>query len=275
MRGDLTGAIADTTAALRLDPEDAEALLYRGNAYRQLGDAGRALADYEAATRADPEIASAWLDRGAVLMEQGSLAEAIASFDKTIALNPRSIEGYNNRGAALSQIGDFSRAAADLDVAVQLGPGIEAALGNRGFVRLALGDFAGAAADFGALLARDPSDPYRLLWRRLARLRAGVADEDFAAKAAALGSAPWPGPMLALYAGTLDRARVLAMDTEVEGADRVERRCEIAFYVGEHALAQGDPAGAALVREAAASCPVGFLERAAALGELARLPRQP
>jgi len=44
------------------------------------------------------------------------------------------------------------------------------------------------------------------------------------------------------------------------------------FYVGEYALAQNDPATATpLLREAAASCPPGFLERAGALGELKRL----
>lgn len=248
------------------------ALLYRGTAFRQRGDAEHALADYAEATKVDPNNAGAWLDRGAVLMDVGELGEAIASFDKTIALNPESVEGYNNRGAALSQTGDFARAAADLDRALQLSPSTEAAYGNRGFVRLALGDFAGAAADFAALLGRDPNDPYRILWRQLARMRAGLTDDDFAAKAAALGAAPWPGPVLALYAGKLDRMRILAMDAGVEGAERAERRCEIAFYVGEHALAIGDQAGAApLVREAAASCPVGFLERAAAIGELKRL----
>jgi hypothetical protein len=45
------------------------------------------------------------------------------------------------------------------------------------------------------------------------------------------------------------------------------------FYVGEHALARNDPVAAApLLREAVAACPVGFLERAGAIGELKRLP---
>jgi hypothetical protein len=64
----------------------------------------------------------------------------------------------------------------------------------------------------------------------------------------------------------------MAMAAELAGAERVERQCEIMFYVGEYALAQSDPAAATpLMREAAASCPPGFLERAGALGELQRL----
>ena len=272
MQGDLRGAVADTTAALRIEPRDAEALLARGNAFRLLGDADKALADYEEATRAAPDLAGAWLNRGALLMEKGRMDGAIESFDKTIAINPRSIEAYNNRGAAESQNGDFARAAADLDTALRLGPSHEGAYGNRGFVRLALGDFAGAAADFSALASRQPDDPYRVLWRHMARMRAGAADDGFAREAAALGSGPWPGPLLSLYAGSLDRETVMTMGPEIEPAQRSERRCEIVFYVGEYALAQNDPAAAApLLREAAASCPVGFLERAGAIGELKRL----
>jgi lipoprotein NlpI len=205
-------------------------------------------------------------------MEKGSMDDAIASFDKVIGLDPGSSEAYNNRGAAESQNGDFARAAADLDTALRLGPDHEGAYGNRGFVRLALGDFTGAAADFGALAARRPDDPYRVLWRHLARMRAGAADDGFARDAAAFGSGPWPGPMLAFYAGSLAREKIIAMAAELEGAERTERQCEIVFYVGEYALAQNDPATATpLLREAAASCPPGFLERAGALGELKRL----
>jgi tetratricopeptide (TPR) repeat protein len=272
MQGDLRGAVTDASAALRIDPHDAEAMLTRGTAFRLLGDADKALADYEEATRAAPDQAGAWLDRGALLMERGSLAAAIESFDKTIALNPRSIEAYNNRGAAQSQNGDFARAAADLDMASQLGPSHEGVYGNRGFVRLALGDFAGAAADFSTLASRNPADPYRVLWRHLARVRAGVADDAFAGEATALGSGPWPGPLLALFAGALDRAAVMGMGTQVEPAEQAERQCEIRFYVAEYALAKNDPAAAApLLREAVASCPVGLLERAGAIGELKRL----
>src|SRR5258708_27933969 len=105
-------------------------------------------------------------------MEKVRMDGPIESFDKTISINPRSIEAYNNRGAAESQNGDFARAAADLDTALRLGPTHEGAYGNRGFVRLALRDFTGAAADFSALARRPPADPYRVLWRHLARIPA-------------------------------------------------------------------------------------------------------
>ena len=272
LKRDPAGAIAAYDRALALKADLGSALVGRGSALRLLGYADRALADYEEATHVAPDNASAWLDRGAVLMQKGSIAEAIASFDKTIALNPQSVEAYNNRGAAQSQNGDFARAAADLDNALRLGPNSEEAYGNRAFVRLALGDFAGAAADFDELAQRNPTDPYRVLWRHLARLRAGLADEGFARDAARFPPDPWPAPLLALYAGSLEREKILALGLPVEPAERRERRCETAFYVGEHALTRNDRSGAAaLIREAAENCPIGFLERAAAIGELKRL----
>jgi lipoprotein NlpI len=272
MRGDLNGAIADASAALKIDPRDGEALMGRGNAYRFRGENDKALADYEEATRVAPQQPNAWLNRGALLMETGRLDAAIESFDKVIALNPRSVEAYNNRGAAASQKGDFARAAADLEEAIRLGPNYEEAYGNRAFVRLAVGDFAGAAADFDRLVQRGPQDPYRILWRHIARMRAGEADADFAFDAGPHLSGPWPAPVLAFYLGSLAREKVMELGPDVDPADREGRRCEQAFYLGEHALASNDRAAAvSLMREAAEGCPLGFLERVAALGELRRL----
>src|SRR5262249_59644605 len=111
----------------------------------------------------------------------------------------------NNRGAAESQKGDFTRAAADLDTAVRLGPNSQEAIGNRGFLRLAMGDFTGAAADFTKLAQAGPSDPYRILWRHIARLRAGEPDDGFVREASGLGEGEWPGAPLPLFLGQLAR----------------------------------------------------------------------
>jgi tetratricopeptide (TPR) repeat protein len=272
MRRDLNGAVADATAALKIDPGNIEALLGRGNAFRLQGNFGKALDDYNETARLAPDQFNAWLNRGAILMEMGEIDAAIESFDKVIALNPQSVEAYNNRGAALSQKGDLARAMADLDNAVKLGPNSEEAYGNRGFARLALGDFKGAAADFDQLAIADPSDPYRVLWRHIARARAGVADADFAREAAPHVSGPWPGPLLGLYLGRTERERVMQIGPDVEPAERQGRRCEIVFYLGEYLLEHNDRGAATTaMREAAQTCPVGFLERIGAIGELRSL----
>ena len=59
----------------------------------------------------------------------------------------------------------------------------------------------------------------------------------------------------------------------IPGADLRERDCEAAFYLGEFALLNGKRDEAApLLRDAGDKCPVGFTERYAARGELARSP---
>jgi tetratricopeptide (TPR) repeat protein len=52
-------AIADYTAALRIDPNYAVAYYDRGLAYRAKGDYDRAIADYEAVLRINPNYSLA------------------------------------------------------------------------------------------------------------------------------------------------------------------------------------------------------------------------
>jgi tetratricopeptide (TPR) repeat protein len=56
-KGDYDRAIADSTQALRLDPNFANAYSNRGNAYLRKRDYDRAIADYEAALRINPNDA--------------------------------------------------------------------------------------------------------------------------------------------------------------------------------------------------------------------------
>jgi len=55
-KDDYTRAIADYDEALRLDPDDADALLYRGLDKQRLGDKAGGEADVSAAKRMNPNI---------------------------------------------------------------------------------------------------------------------------------------------------------------------------------------------------------------------------
>lgn len=84
----LQEADALLTAALELDPNDAEALTLRAAARRSLGDPAAALVDAQSATERAPDAALAWFERGAA--ERGLEAKDAAreSWLRAIALDP-------------------------------------------------------------------------------------------------------------------------------------------------------------------------------------------
>ena len=63
-KGDFDRAIADYSAAVRLDPNNAVALTNRGVVWRDKGNIDRAIADYNEAIRVDPKYATAFIYRG-------------------------------------------------------------------------------------------------------------------------------------------------------------------------------------------------------------------
>ncbi len=79
-KGNLGNAIADCTEAIRLDPKNAVAYLFRGTAYaatRTTGsDYDKAIADFTEAIRLDPKNAYAYRCRGEVYAEESSCGDA-------------------------------------------------------------------------------------------------------------------------------------------------------------------------------------------------------
>jgi Flp pilus assembly protein TadD len=73
-------AVEDLNRALTLDPNRTEALVYRGTAYRYLGDQKRARADIDKALALDPRSADALLERGNLKRLAGDGAGARADW---------------------------------------------------------------------------------------------------------------------------------------------------------------------------------------------------
>src|SRR5512134_1950988 len=55
-RGDWNGAILLLDLVLTQNPEDTQALLLRGSAYRELGDFAQSISNYDQALAIDPEL---------------------------------------------------------------------------------------------------------------------------------------------------------------------------------------------------------------------------
>ena len=111
--GDLYGAIADFTEAIRIKKDYINAYFARGSLKDQLGDKKGANADYTAAIQIKPKNYQDYLDRGNgknfhLRDEKG----AIADYTTAIQLKPDYAEAYHRRGG-LNYLGDPYGAIAD------------------------------------------------------------------------------------------------------------------------------------------------------------------
>jgi tetratricopeptide (TPR) repeat protein len=155
-KGDLDGAVADFTAALRVRPRHPQALNSRGLAWREKGDHARALADLTAAIVGRRDYTQAYVNRSLVHRDLRDLDQAVEDATRALAIDPAHAQALNVRGLSHRERGDRARALADLDEAVRLQPGFAQAYVNRALVRRDLGEWDAALADLDAALRLDP-----------------------------------------------------------------------------------------------------------------------
>ncbi len=161
-QGDLERALADYNRSIELDnPELHLPYNNRGNIHYQRGDLESALADYTEAIRLNPQYAGAYYNRGNVLTDQGELEAAVADYDTAIRLDPQYSEAYNSRGIAHAQLGNLEQAEADCTRSIETNNPVPCLpYLNRAYIRAARGNRAGAVADFRQFLALGGGETY-------------------------------------------------------------------------------------------------------------------
>jgi len=138
---------------LALDPTGARGLTARAG-YRRLVafDYTGARADLDAAVRADPNDAQARASLGFLLAQQlGRPAEALPHLERAAVLDPRAVAVHLVRAQALMSLGRFAEARAAADRAVALGPDLTEPAVARLLVDLSAGDTAAARATVARL----------------------------------------------------------------------------------------------------------------------------
>src|SRR5262249_5315379 len=78
--------IASITAVGAQNPRDAKALSLRGTAYGQAGDYEKALADFSAAIRINPQFYQAYNNRALILLRMGRLDAALSDYNQAIVI---------------------------------------------------------------------------------------------------------------------------------------------------------------------------------------------
>ncbi len=150
--GDYTGAIADYTKVIQLEPNDVVAYYNRGVVKDKLGQHFAAIADYDTAIRLKPDYAGAYNNRGIVKDILGQYTAAIADYDTAIRLKPDYVDAYNNWGVTKYKLGQYTAAIADYDTVIRLKPDYIKAYYNRGLARARLGRMLKARQDYHTAL---------------------------------------------------------------------------------------------------------------------------
>lgn len=123
---DLDHAIADYSAVIKLQPDDAQAFNARcwDRAYLNR-DLDAALGDCNTALKLvnDRQTMAAVHDsRGFVYFRKGDMMHAIADYDAALALAPRMAETLYKRGLAKNRKGDAAGGKSDIAAALRLDP---------------------------------------------------------------------------------------------------------------------------------------------------------
>lgn len=183
LAGDSESGHQTLTQAIDMNPFDAEAYVFRGRVFQELGDQeslAKALCDFEAAISLDPDDAAAHTGRGFVYLELGETVRALADFARGIALDPDDTDALVGRAEAYLLLKDTDRASDDFDLALSFDANnVEAYLG-RSLVRGLRKQWQRALEDCTRAIELDPENS--LAFRRRAKIYASL-DRDSEAEA--------------------------------------------------------------------------------------------
>ncbi|KAF0242713.1 MAG: Tetratricopeptide TPR2 repeat-containing [Planctomycetota bacterium] len=300
------------------DPATAEEFFRRGCQRSEDGQLKGALADLTEALRLDPRKIEAWVVRAITRAKTGDTDGAISDWGEVIALEPKNPKPLLNRGwLRFKKKGEIDAALKDFDEAIKLDPAFVRAFTNRGLVRRAKGDLAGAATDFAEAVKLDPKDGmsrwnravleyWRMEFKRALELsvemHAAGMDEfwrDYAAIFATLcrvrlgeeelvtpelretfkgrdgkAAGQWTASIAAFLRGDLTEAEFLKLKDAGEGHEAKDQACQGWFYAASVRLAAGDKVMAKDYFEKCVATEVkGFDEFELAKVELVRLKK--
>jgi lipoprotein NlpI len=276
-KGKYDRAIESFNEAIRLDPNRAGVRFDRGNAYRLKSDYNRAIEDYNEAIRLNPNHASAFTNRGIAHGRKGEYDLAIQSYEEALRLNPKHLNALYNRGNAYTRKGAYDLAVKDYDQVLRMNPKLAAAYSSRGIARFLQGQFSAALPDLSEAVKFAPDDLHRILLHYLAQVRAGNHGRDALAHATqGLDLAKWPGPIVSMYLGKVPAEGVLDSLADANATERLHRRCQAYFYLGQQMLIRHQRNEAAkMFRETVATSSRTLFEYEAARAELKRLGNDP
>lgn len=140
-------------------PDDADALVFLGNAQVELKKSAEASANLKKAIALDPSIGEAWAMLGRIEADAKNYPVAIEALNKAVALMPTDAEAHHQLGKVRLAQKDVPAAVAELERAVELAPGNGWAWHDLALAYMADKQPAKAAASFERVLPFAPQSP--------------------------------------------------------------------------------------------------------------------
>ena len=277
-RGQLTPAVNDFAAALKLTPDAADVLYARASAYGALKRHDLAIADYDALLKLVPNDPDSLYRRAWSRSALGRDAAAVADLTALLAAVKDDVDALMDRGGLYLRLGQFDKAAADFSAIIKLDQKAAAAFYNRGRAAFLKGDFKAATKDFAQAQALRSDNPYAAL-RRYIGAGQGVGDGKSKVHAEFLTEAiakfppeQWPVPILSTLVGQMTEKDLLSAAAVSDKAVTRRLDAEAHYYLGEAALLKKDAKSARDHFSAAAKGNRGIPEVVDAGWRLKQLP---
>ncbi len=156
--GQWAKAVSESSAAIKLDPQQAVAYNNRGAAYYFQDKLALSIQDLNRAIQLNPSYVAPYNFRAVVLGKQGKTRQALQDCQKAIELNPRYLDAYNTCGNLQADLGAWSQALGHYNRAIALGSRDPVVYTNRGVIYNRLGDNRSARKDLQTALGLVPAD---------------------------------------------------------------------------------------------------------------------
>ena len=212
--------------------------------------------------------------KGVQLDFLGKTAPARSAFEASLLLDPANVDTHEDLASNAVFRGDDATAMKEADEVQRLAPSKPAASILRGYVHFLDGEGAKARDDFtAALQSREEVERgYSAIWLYLAARRAGADGVQAVKPYEPTATTPeWPYGVLQLMEGRIGMAAALEASHE-NGQRSASRECELYYFAGEKALADGDLATARnYLHMSVATGVTEFVEYQTARRELSRI----
>jgi len=157
LKGQGKDALDAFKRAAELMPNDADTLLYAGDALRDKGRVKEAATLYQRAVHANPRLVEAHNNLGNIMLQLGRHDDAVTWYQAALTFAPQEAEVLCNLGNALRQKGALAEALAVTQRAIARKPTLSVAHNNLGLILAAQAQREPAAASFRQALKLDPN----------------------------------------------------------------------------------------------------------------------